>query len=708
MEDKMSDKKNTIILENSYLKLEIDPQKAAFRCFQKEADMWWDSDLWTQSLGYMTFESLQGDVEKVNLSSARDVEAEASKDEVRLCLKNFKTRLDTIRVDRALGEKISICIVFRLDAAGPGFRFIIEKLSIDSRFWKLLAVHAPLRTFPVRTIRDDGFTLVPSFQGGYIPSRYNSGYFRYQNWTWERISARNDHIKQLNMNWYGAAKGNASYVAILETPFDAQLDVNLNNTTDTSPSFNHHEATVNAGGNLYSPRLTAVTPVWTACKQELGYARVLHYQFLRSRKIDAMAKVYRTYVKENGYFRSLKDKVAANPSVAKLFGGPDIKVFIATKRIDCPDRAAWSGPVYDGFEQTSTSFDQLAGIAGELKEAGIDAGMLHIGGWSTQGYDNHRPIDTLPINAKAGGESAFIKASEVTRGAGMVLAIHDNYRNLDLNSPSYNEALINIDKHGLPEIGFSSEGGESHQICSAKQLPLLKRTSGYMQKTIKADGYFLDTITATHIAECYSDEHPITRTQDVQNKAAILEYLQSLGLVTGAEAGTFWGIPHVDFYEGMMGTRVVLPVPLFNLVYHDCVVVYWQHGSPYNYESPRGNVHDHILTGLIHGNSHNYCVAAHNFPGWKDLIVAVDRITRDFHRHVAMLELVEFAFLSPDLLIQTSKFEDGTRVVVNHALQDELVEVDGKKLNIPYRGFYICYPDGKEMKGQLGYSVDVL
>jgi hypothetical protein len=40
----------------------------------------------------------------------------------------------------------------------------------------------------------------------------------------------------MSMNWYGAVKGESGFVAIVETPFDAALDVTLNNTTDSSPS----------------------------------------------------------------------------------------------------------------------------------------------------------------------------------------------------------------------------------------------------------------------------------------------------------------------------------------------------------------------------------------------------------------------------------------------------------------------------------------
>ena len=692
-----------LILENSAICLEIDPNRATFTCEHKAASASWESDLWQGTLGYAVFESVQGDVEKVSLSSARNSEVEQQENLVRIKLSNFKTRLDTIRDDHALGENLTVVLAFEL--TGDGFSFTVESLDINSRFWFLQKLCAPLRGLAVKTVVDDGYTVVPSFQGGYIPSRYDKGYFRYLNWIWETISGRNEHIKQMSMNWFGAVKAESGYVAIVETPFDAALDVTLNNTTDSSPSFNNLNATVNSGGALYSPRLTAVTPVWYASKRALSYPRKLSYHFIKDANITSMSKLYREYAKENGYFRSLKDKIAANPNVEKLLGGPDLKVFIATKHINHPDRAAWSGPVFDGYEDISTTFAELGDMANSLKDSGVSSGVIHIGGWATQGYDNHRPIDTLPPNAEAGGEEGFAAASKAVRDAGMIFAIHDNYRNLDLNSPSYREDILSVDKYGLPDIGFTSEGGESHQICSACQLELLKKTCAYMKDKIGANGYFLDTITATFLAECYSEKHPLTKTQDVENKVGLLKWLQSEGLVTGAEAGTFWGSSYVDFFEGMMGTKVGLPIPLFNLVYHDSVVVYWQHGNPYNYESPRGNFSDHVLSGLIHGNAHNYCLSAYVFPGWKNQIVRLNELVGDFHKRVATLELTEFDLISPDLMLQTSKFEDGTRVITNNSYQNESVCVDGITSEIPFKGFLIRYSDGSEIVGQVEHNI---
>ena len=81
-------------------------------------------------------------------------------------------------------------------------------------------------------------------------------------------------------------------------------------------------------GSAYSPRLSAVSPVWLSVKGELGYAREITYTFQKDPTVPSLAKVCREHVKKIGYFKTLTQKVAEDPNVKKLIGGPDIKVFM--------------------------------------------------------------------------------------------------------------------------------------------------------------------------------------------------------------------------------------------------------------------------------------------------------------------------------------------------------------------------------------------
>jgi len=72
------------------------------------------------------------------------------------------------------------------------------------------------------------------------------------------------------------------------------------------------------------------------------------------------------------------------------------------------------------------------------------------------------------VNAEAGGVAKLVKAIQAAKDAGYLAGLFDNYRNLDLNSPSYNEKYIMRDPNGALFPGFSSEGGHSQEICPWK------------------------------------------------------------------------------------------------------------------------------------------------------------------------------------------------------------------------------------------------
>jgi hypothetical protein len=112
---------------------------------------------------------------------------------------------------------------------------------------------------------------------------------------------------------------------------------------------------------------------------------------------------------------------------------------------------------------------------------------------------------------------------------------------------------------------------------------------------------FIDTTTASPWNECYDPHHPMTRTESREWKMKLLDYVShDCKLVTGSETGHDAAVPFVDYFEGMLSLgpyrvpdagrdmqriwddppeRVAkfqlgqaYRLPLWELVYHDCVV----------------------------------------------------------------------------------------------------------------------------------------
>ena len=121
---------------------------------------------------------------------------------------------------------------------------------------------------------------------------------------------------------------------------------------------------------------------------------------------------------------------------------------------------------------------------------------------------------------------------------------------------------------------------------------------------------FLDVTTATGLRECYSPTHGQTRKDDRLAKRALAQYVgDDLGLVLGGEHGRWWGADVFDYWEGMqsggfyswpaghvgkaipekregIGKRYLewglghaVRVPLWELVFGDCVVCTWYWGD---------------------------------------------------------------------------------------------------------------------------------
>jgi hypothetical protein len=147
-------------------------------------------------------------------------------------------------------------------------------------------------------------------------------------------------------------------------------------------------------------------------------------------------------------------------------------------------------------------------------------------------------------------------------------------------------------------------------------LPGVKALSG-------ADAYFIDTTYAADLQECFDPSHPLTRADDMKWKQALSDYARGVFGIFGSECGREWAIPHSDFFEGLTGVSghdyhdAGLPeklgatvVPLFDLVYRDCIAMYGKYG----YDP--AHAADYVLHHISLGRPLNYhSIPAHLY--WK-------------------------------------------------------------------------------------------
>jgi hypothetical protein len=470
-----------LVLANKQLRVRLRPDNLTISVDDLGTQETWGSDPWENSAGRIYLRGRHGETLTVSLGAAAQKKVESTaagnaEDGVQISLSEFRTRMGPVRNDRDPGAHLSLVLQILLAKESPDLVLRVQQLQNRSPYWDVDTIEWPLRLFPVRTVQDDGYMVIAEQQGMLIPSRFDkAGYFRYLNWIWERIAGQAAVFDQSTMPWFGGKKGGSSFLCIIETSDDVAYGVIANDVRSPEQPPAPPSAIPTATTALYAPRLSAIWPYWRSVKGELGYPRVAHYIFQPHGGYVEMCKTYRSYAIKTGKLVTLRQKIAANREVEKLVGAPNFEIQVVANRPREPQYQGLSGAVYDGYHLLQTTFDQVAAMVRDLKEnLKVERAVIRIAGWGKRGYDNERPVDQAEVNAEAGGPEKLAAAIAAAKAAGYLGGLWDNYRNFDLNSPSYDEKHIIRDATGAMSSGFSSEGGFSQEICPMEAVKLFQ------------------------------------------------------------------------------------------------------------------------------------------------------------------------------------------------------------------------------------------
>lgn len=567
-----------------------------------------------------------------------------------------------------------------------GITLTIEETACEGT---LVSLEYPAHMLRIDAGVRDGYTVIPHKQGTIIPARLDDGFMRFRHNTWRNITDIDQTLQfdsaSLNMTWFGARLGASSVMAYIPEAADCSLHVVGNAVMDAEGNkVDSHQ------GDLPGERYSSLSPVWVASHGRLGYPRVLRLSLAEDGYVG-MCKQYRALVKESGRYVSLREKIAQNPIVEGMVGAPDLKIYVYTNRRDEPRLCSWSEPILDGYERVHTTFDQVGEMVDEMKEMGIERALVLLGGWNRAGYDREH-IDMWPPAEKAGGIEGLKRASRRAVDAGYVFSLHDNYQDVYPDSPSYDESYVMKHPDGSVHLGGIWDGGLCRLVCSSQAEKLAEPVIKAVKENSAVNSYYLDTTTSAPMYECYDTEHPITRKEDREHKYSLLEMLTRQGFVIGAEAGVDWAVPLCTFFEGMPGSAIGqnlgvestgfgLMVPLFNLVYHDAVVCYWQHGQPFGREDHV----NHVLHDLLSAQPSSWSFIYDQWEDLKPLIGQCYELLGRLHRKLAHCEMVSHEFLSSTFEVHRTTFDDGTEIIVNFGICS--FEHCGTK--IPPKGFLL-------------------
>ena len=462
------------------------------------------------------------------------------------------------------------------------------------------------------------------------------------------------------MPWFGQVKERHGYIAIVDTPWNAGAYV-------------EHPA----GGPG-----THIGVWWEPSLGRMDYRRCVTLSFLEDCDYNDLCRIYRIYAKETGKLVTLREKAARVPSVEKLYGCAFVHCGIKTS----------VHPLSDFYDQEHpeknnhvTPFAKRARLIEDMKKRGVKKLYLHLDGWAEPGYDNRHP-DYLPACGEAGGWEGMKQLADTVQSCGYLFGIHDQYRDYYLNAESFDEdEAVRLPDGNIPQHSRWAGGPQSY-LCATRALYYVKRNfHEILSHGIRMDGAYLDVFTCNEGDECDNPRHRMSRRECYDYRKQCFDWLLSKGILPSSEEVSDWSMQSLVFchyapYHFMLqapGTpRSGIAVPLFNLVYHDCVVEPWMMDI-LEYENPDGKKcrEDLMLYALLNvGAPYLIRDGAYentdgSFAGCGKLgpeeTVGRCRVVQELHERLADCPMVRHELLDTEGRRQRSLFSDGTEVTID-------------------------------------------
>ena len=473
-------------------------------------------------------------------------------------------------------------------------------------------------------------TVVPYMQGMMLPKSWPET---------TRLYDTSCFGRGLYQPWWGHERGGAAMLVILETPDDAGCQ------------FDHP-----AGGP------TTIGPRWVHSLGRFAYPRRVRFCFFEQGNYVDMAKRYRHQALANGRFVSLREKIARNPAVGRLIGAPVVHTSIL---YHIQPESSYYHKDDPAQNHQLVTFEARAKDLQALAAKGITNAYIHLDGWGLRGYDNLHP-DVLPPCPEAGGWDGMKHFAEVCDHLGFLFAIHDQYRDYYLDARSYQDRHTLLEESGRRPSGNTWYGGRQSVLCPSLAPGHVRQNhSTILDHGVKLRGAYLDVFSVVPPEECYSPEHPVTRTECLRYRGECLNSVRAWGGIVSSEEPSDWSVPYLDLvHHGPFalnpnpgkGPAMGIPIPLFDLVYHDALLMPWSLGRG-EWGIPEKD------WGFLHALANGGMPYLGLNPGPEDLERV--RTLCALHRRVALLEMIRHEFLDASWRRQRTTFADGTRVTID-------------------------------------------
>ena len=460
----------------------------------------------------------------------------------------------------------------------------------------------------------------------------------------------------LSMGFYGFLRGGSCLMSGVAKTCDAAL-------------------AVKCGEGLWS-----AAPKW---KSELGrWAYDRELRFFLAPSLPAAAADYRAWRERRGEVRTFREKLGKNPALARFPGTAD--VWLWDDNTQCR--------LYNWPLKPNAPARDSVKIAREMKALGLDrvlwnsfegetresCAALKGLGYFVGTYDCLRDIFHPGLKAVADPKN-FVMAS----------------RFLDCA-----EEIVRRNPDGSPATAWTipDRAGKMHpmwSLCDAKGLEMVKRFVMPQVAAIGYDSRLMDVQVGNGPGICHAKDHPCTRRSGLEALREEHRFLcEEGGQVIGVEVGQEALLDCFHYSEGLTccphpfrkelcwrykdralygdevpeKTKTYLHnparrIPLWELVYHDCTVSYYYWADSTLMYPELAETKD--LFCALYGLPPIYSM---NVSTWNELKAKVAESYRratPVARRTMFSRMTDFAWLSPDRLLQRTTFANGVSVVAN-------------------------------------------
>jgi len=290
-----------------------------------------------------------------------------------------------------------------------------------------------------------------------------------------------------------------------------------------------------------------------------------------------MAKAYRSHLTDSCRQALLQERAETRPALPGVVAAVGIHIHLAEKR----RKTRMSG---DGELQVKTRFEDVAGMAKQMKAAGLEHAVITLVGWNCEGQDGLYPT-RFPVESDVGGADAMSQAVENIRKEGFLVGALDNYTDMYRRSPAFNRSHSARQLGGQPWRGGVWAGGQSYIICPRQT------NERYVQRDMRRlcdlglEGLlFLDHCPGPGVLRCYDEEHPLTRAEYAREVCNVIETAQAtFGLCRVSGPSMFVALAADSCMCSVLTTPPIdaldpewfndEPVPLLPIVLHGLVLL---------------------------------------------------------------------------------------------------------------------------------------